>query len=38
MPYIAFDLDALKHVPDAARAADAREADVGYGLVRLWAY
>ena len=38
MPYIAFDLDALKHVPDGARAAGIAEAAYGYGLVRLWAY
>ena len=38
MPYIAFDLDALKHVPDMARAAGCREDVVGYGLVRLWAW
>lgn len=38
MPYIAFDLDALKHVPDVARSAGLAESDVGYGLVRLWAY
>lgn len=38
MSYIAFDLDALKQVPDAARAAGIGEAELGYGLVRLWSY
>lgn len=38
MSYLAFDLDALKVVPDAARAAGVSEAQFGYGLVRLWSY
>ncbi len=38
MPYIAFELDALKHVPDAARSAGLPEADLAYGLLRLWNY
>lgn len=36
MPYIAFDLDALAHLPNAARAADVDEADIALGLVRMW--
>lgn len=38
MPYLSFDLDALKMVPDAARSAGIAEAELGYGLVRLWSY
>jgi len=36
MPYLAYDLDALKKVPAAARAAGVHEAELGFGLVRLW--
>ena len=38
LAYLAFDLDALKRVPDAARAAGLPEEAVGYGLVRLWSH
>lgn len=38
MSYLAFDLDALKRVPDASRAAGITEAELGYGLVRLWSW
>lgn len=38
MSYLQFDLDALKRVPDAARAARCSEESLGYGLVRLWQY
>lgn len=38
MSYLAFDLDALKLVPDTARAADVPEAVIGYGLLRLWGF
>lgn len=38
MPYLQFDLDALKQVPDAARSAGLPEAELGYGLVRTWSY
>lgn len=38
MSYLAFDLDALKLVPDAARSAGLDEAVLGYGLVRLWSF
>ncbi len=38
MSYLAFELDALKMVPDAARAAGLSEPVLGYGLVRLWDY
>ena len=38
MSYLQFDLDALKRVPDAARAARCTEESLGYGLVRLWQY
>lgn len=38
MPYIAFDLDALSRVPDAARAAGLAEDALGYGLLRLWSW
>lgn len=38
MSYLAFDLDALKMVPDAARAAGLPDAELGYGLLRLWSY
>jgi hypothetical protein len=38
MPFIAFELDALKRVPAVARAAGIREPDLGYGLVQLWEY
>lgn len=38
MPYLAFDLDALKKVPDAARSAGLSEEKMGYGLLRMWGY
>lgn len=38
MSYLAFDLDALKLVPDAARSAGLPDAELGYGLLRLWSY
>lgn len=38
MSYLAFDLDALKMVPDCARSSGLSEAELGYGLVRLWSY
>jgi hypothetical protein len=36
--YIAYDMDALKSVPDCGRAAGCPEAVIGYGLIRLWAH
>lgn len=36
MPYIAFDLDALNNLPDAARAARLEEATIALGLLRMW--
>ena len=38
MSYLAFDLDALKMVPDTARTAGVDDSTIGYGLVRLWQY
>lgn len=37
-PYIAYDLDALKLVPDIARGTNTPEPVIGYGLLRLWSY
>ena len=37
-PYIAYELDALKLVPDIARGTGTQEHVVGYGLLRLWSY
>lgn len=38
MSYIAFDLDALNVVPDAARAAGVSQGDLAHGLLKLWAW
>lgn len=36
MPYLAFDLDAKKRVPQVARAAGVQPCEVGWGLLDLW--
>lgn len=36
MPYLAFDLDAKKLVPQVAKSAGVQTADVGWGLLELW--
>jgi hypothetical protein len=36
MAYLSFDLEALDALPDIARSAGISEAEVAYGLLRLW--
>jgi hypothetical protein len=36
--YLAFELDALKKVPDCARSACLAEEKLGYGLLRMWSH
>ncbi len=38
MSFIQVELDAMKRVPDAARAAGVTEHQLGWGLTRLWAW